>query len=216
MSLGDDRDGVDLDEIVGRGHLADLDHGGGRRGRAKIFAPHFVDLLEMLHVADVDVDAADVVHAAAGLFDRGLQILADLPGLRFDVADPRDRAIRPPRGHAGDENDETACLDHGRMGKMAGRLADFRRRDLLLGHALAPGCESGPQSDGRIVCNISGCAPALISTRTFRYCQSLQLRSSWGMPGSRQIASPGFSFVSRTRPSSNVISFLPSVSGTMR
>src|SRR5262249_5390300 len=117
---------------------------------------------------------------------------------------------------AGNENDAAARLDHGRMGKMAGRLADFRRRDLLLGHALAPPCESGPQSAGRIVCNISGCAPALISTRTFRYCQSLRLRSSWGMPGSRQIASPGFSCVSRTRPSSNVISFLPSVSGTIR
>src|SRR5260370_8409154 len=42
-------------------------------------------------------------------------------------------------------------------------------------------------------------AVALISTRTFRYCQWLQLRSSWGMPGSRQITSPGFSSVWRTR-----------------
>src|SRR5262249_10883665 len=77
-SLGDNRDGVDLDEIVGRRHLADLDHRRGRRRRTKIFAPHFVDLLEMLHVADVDVDPADVVHVAAGLLDRGLQILAHL------------------------------------------------------------------------------------------------------------------------------------------
>src|SRR4029077_2394760 len=59
-------------------------------------------------------------------------------------------------------------------------------------------------------------ARLLISTRTLRYCQSLQLSSSWGMPGSRQITSPGFSCVSRTRPSSKVISFLPSVSGTIR
>src|SRR5262245_9345523 len=56
----------------------------------------------------------------------------------------------------------------------------------------------------------------LISTRTLRYCQVLQLSSSWGMPGSRQITSPGFSCVSRTRPSSKLISFLPSVSGTIR
>src|SRR4029453_18783117 len=215
-SLGDDRDGVDLDEIVGPGHLADLDHSGSGRGRPKIFTPHFVDLLEVLHVADVDVDPADVVHAAAGLLARGLQVFADLAGLRFDVADARDRAIRLPRSHAGDENDAAARLDHGRMGKMAGRLTDFGRGDLLLGHACAPGCESGHQPAGRIVCNISGCAPALISMRMFRYCQSLRLRSSWGMPGSRQSASPGFSCVSRTRPSSNVISFLPSVSGTMR
>src|SRR5215510_384480 len=59
-------------------------------------------------------------------------------------------------------------------------------------------------------------ARLLISTRTLRYCQVLQLSSSWGMPGSRQITSPGFSCVSRTRPSSKVISFLPSVSGTIR
>jgi len=54
-------------------------------GRAEILAPHFVDLLEMLHVADIDVDAADIVHGAAGLFDRGLQILAHLC---FDIPMP--------------------------------------------------------------------------------------------------------------------------------
>src|SRR5262249_7208157 len=86
VSVRDDGDGVDLDEIVGRGHLADLDHGGSRRRRPEIFAPHFVDLLEVLHVADVDVDPADVVHAAAGLLDRGLQVFADLAGLRSPVA----------------------------------------------------------------------------------------------------------------------------------
>src|SRR5690349_19572959 len=85
--IRDPRDGVDLDEIVGRRHLADLDHGRGRRRRLEKFAPHFVDLVEMLHVADVDVDPADVVHSAAGLLDRGLEILADLPRLHLDIAD---------------------------------------------------------------------------------------------------------------------------------
>src|SRR6478736_10220550 len=59
-------------------------------------------------------------------------------------------------------------------------------------------------------------ARALISIRTLRYCQVLQLSNSCGMPASRQITSPGFSRVSRTRPSSKVISFWPSVSGTIR
>src|SRR3954452_12136494 len=59
-------------------------------------------------------------------------------------------------------------------------------------------------------------ARALISIRTLRYCQVLQLSNSCGMPASRQITSPGFSWVSRTRPSSKVISFWASVSGTMR
>src|SRR5262249_12968714 len=31
-SIGEDGDGVDLDQILGRGHLADLDHGRRRRG----------------------------------------------------------------------------------------------------------------------------------------------------------------------------------------
>src|SRR5580658_9776105 len=72
------RDRADLDERLGRGHLADLDHGGGGRRRAEIFAAHFVDRVEVLHVADIDIDAADIVHGAAGLFDGGLQILAHL------------------------------------------------------------------------------------------------------------------------------------------
>src|SRR5262249_1127493 len=59
-------------------------------------------------------------------------------------------------------------------------------------------------------------AVGLVLMRIVGYWQGVGLRSSWGMPGSRQIASPGFSCVSRTWPSSNVISFLPSVSGTMR
>ena len=92
----------------------------------------------MLHVAHVDIDAADVVHGAAGLFDRGLQILAHLTGLRFDIADAGNRSVRPARGHAGNEYQPPARLDHGRMGKVTGRLADLRRGDLLLGHALAP------------------------------------------------------------------------------
>src|SRR3954470_3070265 len=59
-------------------------------------------------------------------------------------------------------------------------------------------------------------ARALISISTLRYCQVLQLSNSCGMPASRQITSPGFSWVSRTRPSSKVISFFTSVSGSMR
>src|SRR5262249_6782538 len=200
--IGDHGTGVDLDEIVRRRHLANLDHGRGRRRRLEVFAPHFVDRIEVLHVAHVDVDPADVVHAAAGFLDRRLEVLADLPRLRFDITDARDAAVGPPRGHAGDEHQPAARLDHGGVGKVAGRLADLRRGNLLLRHALS----SRAAHEARL----------LISTRTLRYCQLLQLSSSWGIPGSRQITSPGFSCVCRTRPSSKVISFLPSVSGTIR
>ncbi len=62
-------------------------------GSLKYSAAHFVDRGELLHVADVDVDPADVVHRAAGRLDRGLEVLADLAGLRLDVADPGHRAV---------------------------------------------------------------------------------------------------------------------------
>src|SRR5262245_24278440 len=117
--VGDHGDGVDLDQIVWRRHLADLDHGRGRCRRLEIFAPHFVDGVEVLHVAHVDIDPADVVHAAAGLLDRRLEVLADLPRLRFDIADAGDAAVGPPGGHAGDEDQPAAGLDYGRVGKVA-------------------------------------------------------------------------------------------------
>jgi hypothetical protein len=42
-----------------------------------------------------------------------------LPRLRFDIADPRNRAVGPPRRHAGDEDHPAARLDHGGVGKVA-------------------------------------------------------------------------------------------------
>ena len=92
----------------------------------------------MLHVADVNVDPANVVHAAAGLLDRRLEVLADLPRLRFDIADAGDAAVGAPRGHAGDEHEAPARFDHGGLGKMPARLADFRGGNLFLRHAFAP------------------------------------------------------------------------------
>ena len=45
-SIRNHRDGVDLDQVVRRHHLGDLDHGGGRQRRLEIFAAHFVNRLE--------------------------------------------------------------------------------------------------------------------------------------------------------------------------
>src|SRR5262249_9401383 len=95
---------IDFDEIFGRGHLRHLDHRRGRRGRPEILAPDFMNEVEVLHVAHVNVDPADVVEGAARLLDRRLQVLAHLARLRLDVADARDGAIGAARGHAGDEH----------------------------------------------------------------------------------------------------------------
>src|SRR5690349_18669351 len=46
-----DSDGAYLDEIVRRGHLGDLDHGGGRQRRLEVLRTNFVNGLEVLHVA---------------------------------------------------------------------------------------------------------------------------------------------------------------------
>src|SRR5262249_4420780 len=98
----------------------------------EIFAPHFVDRVEVLHVAHIDVDAHDVVEGAAGLLDRGFQVLADLAGLRLDIADAGDAALGAARRHAGEEHEPTARLGHDGVRKMPARLAQFARYDLLL------------------------------------------------------------------------------------
>jgi hypothetical protein len=59
-----------------------------------MLAANFVDRLELLNVADVDIDPAYVVHRTASGFDRGLQVLARLC---CDVTDPR---IVPSAGRA--------------------------------------------------------------------------------------------------------------------
>src|SRR5581483_10018977 len=56
------RDGVDLDQVVRRCHLCDLEHGGGRQRFLEVLRAYFVDRVKVLHVAHVDIDAADVVH----------------------------------------------------------------------------------------------------------------------------------------------------------
>src|SRR5262245_7849221 len=81
-SLRNDGNGVDLDQIVRRGHLGDLDHGRGRQRRLEVLLAHVVDGLEVLHVAHIDIDPADMVEGAAGGLHRCLDVLAHLPGLR--------------------------------------------------------------------------------------------------------------------------------------
>src|SRR5579862_7805152 len=91
----------------------------------------------MLHVAHIDVDPADIVHGTAGLFDRGLDVVADLPRLRLDIADAGDAAVGAPRGHAGDEDEAAARGHHGGVGKMPARLAKLWRDDLGLRHGFS-------------------------------------------------------------------------------
>src|SRR5258706_4517248 len=126
------RDRADLDQVIRRGELAHLDHGRGWRGRLEILAAHLVDLVEVLHVAHIDVDAADVVQRAAGGLDRGFQVLAHLARLRLDVADAGDGPIRAPRGHAGDEHQLAPGLDLDRLRKVARGLADLVAGDWIL------------------------------------------------------------------------------------
>src|SRR5580658_3100008 len=116
---------VYFNQIVRRRHLADLDHGRSRRRRLEIFAPDFVDQLEVLHVAHIDIDPAYVVHGAAGLFDGGLDVFADLPRLRLDIADTGDGPIGTARRHAGNEDEAAARGDHRGVGKMTARLAEL-------------------------------------------------------------------------------------------
>src|SRR5262249_51291299 len=120
---------IDLDQIFGRGHLRHLDHGRGGRGGPEIFASYFMNQVEVLHVAHVNVDPADVVEGAAGLLDRGLEVLADLARLRLDVADTGDAAVGPARGHARNEH-KFARGNADRVREMTARLANLFGDDL--------------------------------------------------------------------------------------
>jgi hypothetical protein len=149
---------ADFNEVFWRRHLGDLDHGGGGRGRAKIFAPHFMNHIEVLHVAHVDVHSADVVERSTRFLDRGLEVLAHLAGLRLDVADAGDRAVGATRGHARDEHQFAGGSDCGRVGEMAARLAKLLRNDLLFGHGAPVRIVGSP--DERRSREIRGCRPA--------------------------------------------------------
>src|SRR5579862_1745738 len=92
-------DGVHLDQVFRRGELADLDHRGGRCDTGEILAANLMNDVEMLHVANVDINAADVIERAARLFHRRLHVVAHLARLDFDIAQAGDRAVRHARGH---------------------------------------------------------------------------------------------------------------------
>jgi hypothetical protein len=47
----------------------------------EVFTPHFVNLIEVVHVADIDIYATDVVHGTACVLDCGLDIFAHLSGI---------------------------------------------------------------------------------------------------------------------------------------
>src|SRR5690554_4257169 len=61
LTVRQHRDGADLDEIFGRHHLGHFHHGGGRDRRLEILGADLVDGREVLDVADIDVDADDVL-----------------------------------------------------------------------------------------------------------------------------------------------------------
>jgi len=125
---------VRAETIIRRGHLADLDHGRGRRNAGEILAADLMDGFEVLHVPHIDVDAADIVQRAAGFLDRRLEIFADLPGLLFDIADPGNGPVGPPRGHAGQEHQPSPGFDRSGLREVAVRLAKFCAGDFCLGH----------------------------------------------------------------------------------
>src|SRR3954471_10669791 len=136
--LRQNRDRVDLDEVVGMHHFRHLDHRGGGRRRLEVFAAHLVDRVEVLHVAYIYVDAADVVQAAAGRFHGALQVLAYLARLRLDVADAGDGPVGAARGHAGEEHDPALRLDLDRLREVTAWSAQLGAPDLSFAHYSRP------------------------------------------------------------------------------
>src|SRR5262249_185789 len=110
----------------------------------EIFAAHLMDGFEVFHVADIDVDANDIVERAAGLFHRSLHILADLTRLNRNIAQARDGAVGHACGHAGNENHLAGSSDGGGLREMGIRLGQLGGGDLVF-HCFSP-LEFGDQS----------------------------------------------------------------------
>src|SRR3984885_11609354 len=92
--------------------------------------------VEMLHIANVDIDAADVIEGTTRLLHRRFHILAHLARLDLDIAETGNRAVWHARRHARNEDQLALRGDRGRLGKMAVRLAKFAGGNLLFHGAL--------------------------------------------------------------------------------
>ena len=55
----------------------------------------------------------------------GFDVLADLSGLRLDIANAGNAAVGATRGHARNKNQSAARFDHSGLGEMSAWLADF-------------------------------------------------------------------------------------------
>jgi hypothetical protein len=76
-----------------------------------------MDGRQVLHIAHVDIDAADIGERATSRFDSRLDVLANLARLRLDIANARDRSVWPLRDHARDEHELSGRLYRDRCAK---------------------------------------------------------------------------------------------------
>jgi hypothetical protein len=76
----------------------------------EILRADIIDSVEVLHVADMHVDAANVVKRSARSFDRGFQVLANLPGLFGDIANAGNAAVEASGRHSGQEHKATGLV----------------------------------------------------------------------------------------------------------
>src|SRR5690242_16181725 len=97
-----------------------------------------MDGRQVLHIAHVDIDAADIGERATSGFDSRLDVLANLARLRLDIANARDRSVGPLRDHARDEHELSGRLYRDRLCEMSARLRCLVGHDRLSCHDLLP------------------------------------------------------------------------------
>ena len=97
-----------------------------------------MDHIEVAHAANINIDAADVSHRAAGGLHRGLDILAHLLGLGFDIAYTDDTAVGTLGRHPGNECQSAAGLGYDRLREMPAWPTDATGYDLLSCHDAFP------------------------------------------------------------------------------
>src|SRR5215831_2660436 len=129
LLAADDGVALNFDLGLGYGQGGDGDEGAAGEIVAEYFAPDLGEAIAVAHVGDEHGHLHHVAELAAGLFERGIDELEDLPHLSVEIAGERLAGIVDDRELPGEPHDLAALGDH-RL-RVAARLRTFALEKLL-------------------------------------------------------------------------------------
>src|SRR5262249_16500667 len=129
LLAADDGVALDFDLGFGNGQGGDGDEGAAGEIVAEYFAPELREAIAVAHVGDEHRHLHHVAELAAGLFERCIDELEDLPHLSVEIAGKRLAGIVDDRELSGQPHDLAALGDH-RL-RVAARLRTLALEELL-------------------------------------------------------------------------------------